>query len=79
MSTDNNSAKDLRPTDNVSSVYEEPLVLKTVDMYDDDTVDPVYRAKAHVLNDAMQEIGMGRYQVRCVRCIRIGTALTFRP
>ena len=33
------------------------------DIYDDDTVDPVYRAKAHILNEAIQEIGMGRYQV----------------
>lgn len=78
MPTDNNSAKDLRPTDNVSSVYDEPLVPKTVDMYDDDTVDPVYRAKAHVLNDAMQGIGMGRYQVPCVRNVRTDVVLTFR-
>lgn len=28
-------------------------------------VDPVYQAKAHILNDAFQEIGMGRYQVCC--------------
>jgi hypothetical protein len=25
-------------------------------------VDPVYQAKAHILNQAIQEIGMGRYQ-----------------
>jgi len=34
------------------------------DLYDDDSVDPVYRAKAHLLNKAIVEIGMGRYQVR---------------
>ena len=34
------------------------------DLYDDDSVDPVYRAKAHLLNKAVIEIGMGRYQVR---------------
>ncbi|EPQ55613.1 hypothetical protein GLOTRDRAFT_115933 [Gloeophyllum trabeum ATCC 11539] len=33
-----------------------------VDLYDDDSVDPVYRAKAHVLSSAIQEVGMGRYQ-----------------
>lgn len=33
------------------------------DLYDDDTVDPIYRAKAHILNEAIQEIGMGKYQV----------------
>jgi hypothetical protein len=34
------------------------------DMYDDsDVVDAEYRAKAHAVNEAMQDIGMGRYQV----------------
>ncbi|KZT19572.1 MFS general substrate transporter [Neolentinus lepideus HHB14362 ss-1] len=33
-----------------------------IDLYDDDSVDPVYRAKAHVLSNAIQEVGMGRYQ-----------------
>jgi hypothetical protein len=33
------------------------------DLYEDGTVDPVYQAKARLLNTAMQEIGMGRYQV----------------
>jgi hypothetical protein len=28
------------------------------------SVDPVYQAKARVLNQALQEIGMGKYQVR---------------
>lgn len=27
-----------------------------------DGLDPIYRAKVHSLNQAMQEIGMGRYQ-----------------
>lgn len=34
------------------------------DIYEDGTVDPVYQAKARVLNAAIQEIGMGKYQVR---------------
>jgi hypothetical protein len=38
---------------------------KVVDLLDEDAVDGVYRAKMHVVNDAMQQIGMGRYQVRC--------------
>jgi hypothetical protein len=35
------------------------------DLYDeaDGVVDPVYHAKARILNDALQEIGMGKYQV----------------
>ena len=40
-----------------------------VDMHDifdgeENAVDPVYQAKARILNAAFQEIGMGRYQVR---------------
>ena len=34
------------------------------DVYDEGSVDPVYQAKARVLNRALQEIGMGKYQVR---------------
>lgn len=33
------------------------------DMYEDGSIDPVYQAKARVLNKAIEEIGMGRYQV----------------
>lgn len=38
----------------------------TRDLYgeDDSGVDPVYEAKAKMINDAFEEIGMGRYQVR---------------
>lgn len=40
--------------------------MRTQDVYgeDDSGVDPVYQAKARILNDALQDIGMGRYQVR---------------
>ncbi|KAI0641053.1 MFS general substrate transporter [Trametes meyenii] len=34
----------------------------TMDIFEDGTVDPVYQAKARVLNAAIQEVGMGRYQ-----------------
>ena len=33
------------------------------DDYIEDSLGPVYSAKAKVLNDALQEIGMGKYQV----------------
>ena len=33
------------------------------DIYEDGSVDPVYQAKARLLNRAIQEIGMGKYQV----------------
>lgn len=35
-------------------------------LFEDGSVDPVYEAKAHLLNHAVQEIGMGRYQVSFV-------------
>ncbi|KAH9949810.1 MFS general substrate transporter [Amylocystis lapponica] len=37
---------------------------ETQDVYDEEEsgVDPVYQAKARILNDAFQEIGMGKYQ-----------------
>jgi hypothetical protein len=50
-----------RPSADESTVFGD-TVLKE-DLYDDDTVDPVYRAKAHVVNKAMAQIGMGKYQV----------------
>lgn len=39
---------------------------RTVDVFNDTDsgVDPVYHAKATLLNEAIQHIGMGRYQVR---------------
>jgi hypothetical protein len=36
---------------------------ETEDIYTDDAIDPIYQAKARILNDALQEIGMGKYQV----------------
>lgn len=40
-------------------------VKQSHDVYEeDDSLDPVYHAKARVLGDAFQEIGMGKYQVR---------------
>ncbi|KAI0632770.1 MFS general substrate transporter [Trametes polyzona] len=37
-------------------------VTSTTDLFEDGTVDPIYQAKARVLNAAIQEIGMGKYQ-----------------
>jgi hypothetical protein len=36
---------------------------ETEDIFTDGALDPVYHAKARILNDALQEIGMGKYQV----------------
>ena len=46
------------------TVHELPAVLVKEDLHDEGSVDPVYQAKARILNHALQEIGMGRYQVR---------------
>jgi hypothetical protein len=43
------------------------------DMYDEDgSIDPVYQAKARILNSAIQEIGMGKYQVYLFLCAGFG-------
>jgi hypothetical protein len=44
--------------DGASDMGARPDVLET------GVIDPVYQAKAHILNEALQEIGMGKYQVR---------------
>jgi hypothetical protein len=36
----------------------------SMDLYEEVSFDPVYQAKARVLNRIIQEIGMGRYQVQ---------------
>ena len=46
------------------TVDELPAVLIREDLHVEGSVDPVYQAKARILNQALQEIGMGRYQVR---------------
>jgi hypothetical protein len=38
------------------------IPVKTVALVEEGHVDPCYQAKAQLLNDAIQEIGMGRYQ-----------------
>jgi hypothetical protein len=45
-------------------VSSQPTILSGQDLHDDGSVDPIYHAKARVLNQALQEIGMGKYQVR---------------
>ncbi|KAJ7257870.1 MFS general substrate transporter [Mycena haematopus] len=42
------------------------------DLLDDTNVDPVYHAKAKVLNAAIQDIGMGRYQYYLFICAGFG-------
>ena len=48
-----------------TDVEASAIQVDTQDVFDegDSGVDPVYQAKARLLNDAIQEIGMGKYQV----------------
>ena len=48
----------------VTPMSRVTTVTSATDLFEDGTVDPVYQAKARVLNAAIQEIGMGKYQVR---------------
>jgi hypothetical protein len=51
-------AGDLEKDDTLTHVLAEGQV---DDLYSAGEIDPVYAAKAHLLNDAMQSIGMGKY------------------
>ena len=63
---------DYSPTDDkgakgkTSDVEIGHIFAETQDVYDEEesNLDPVYQAKARILNDAFQEMGMGKYQVR---------------
>ena len=43
------------------SELDKAIDAKTEDVYTEGSLDPVYQAKATILNDALQEIGMGKY------------------
>ncbi|KAL0579739.1 hypothetical protein V5O48_002233 [Marasmius crinis-equi] len=50
----------------------EKNIVVLEDMFEDGSIDPVYQAKARVLNAAIQEIGMGKYQVYLFCCAGFG-------
>lgn len=50
----------------IDSRRDEPI---TQDVLPDGSVDPVYQARAELLNDAIQRIGMGKYQVSLILCL----------
>ncbi|KAI0060083.1 MFS general substrate transporter [Artomyces pyxidatus] len=62
MSTNSSPANLKSPSEDTVHSISSQLILAKADLYDEGSVDPVYQAKAHVLNQALQEIGMGRYQ-----------------
>ena len=45
---------------------DTPITGPVVDLYEEGFNDPIYQAKAHILNRAIQDIGMGRYQVSTI-------------
>ncbi|TFK67240.1 MFS general substrate transporter [Pluteus cervinus] len=45
-----------------ATITQETDTGSTPELYEDGTLDPVYEAKTRVLNKAIQEIGMGKYQ-----------------
>lgn len=47
----------------ITPMSKVTTVTSTTDLFEDGTVDPIYQAKARVLNAAIQELGMGKYQV----------------
>ena len=49
------------------AIQVEGLHADTQDIFTEGSLDPVYHAKAKIINDAFQEIGMGKYQVCLVR------------
>lgn len=66
LSYEHADEKTLQQSPDIAKDVEGGAGGETQDVYGADGagVDPVYQAKARVLNDAFQEIGMGQYQVR---------------
>ncbi|KAL1715061.1 major facilitator superfamily domain-containing protein [Schizophyllum commune] len=61
---DRNGSKDSARAASSKPGDEESVTVEAAaeeDVFGGDSIDPVYLAKAHVLNRALQEIGMGRY------------------
>ncbi len=69
-SDDEKKAQPNRPaaSDQVGKALELPT--DEADALPKEALDPVYAAKAEVLNRAIQDIGFGRYQVSCPQPVR---------
>lgn len=71
--TESPPLEDKQPTSGYGSL-DRMTKASSVDLYEDEYSDPIYQAKARILNHSIQEIGMGRYQVcgrilhRCHLC-----------
>ncbi|PIL26123.1 MFS general substrate transporter [Ganoderma sinense ZZ0214-1] len=62
MSSPEKKTADLDAAGEAFAVTPDLSIYANEDMFEDGSVDPVYQAKARVLNAALQEIGMGKYQ-----------------
>ncbi|KAG8892389.1 hypothetical protein FRB99_002738, partial [Tulasnella sp. 403] len=62
MSSEKSSSADEKVDDKVFAHHSIVDVRHDGDMLPEGAVDPVYQAKAEVLNKAIQDIGFGRYQ-----------------
>lgn len=67
MSSLEKKTADLDAKGQAFAIVPELPIYTNEDMFEEGSVDPVYQAKARVLNAALQEIGMGKYQVRRFR------------
>jgi MFS family permease len=73
MSDDQETKSTIGNGEKTRSLHSLRTVIALDDMYAaDGTVDLVYQAKARILNDAIQEIGMGRYQIYLFICAGFG-------
>jgi hypothetical protein len=52
--------KDLERASTTNS-HDDSVEGLTEDIFTEDALDPVYQKKARLLNDAMQDVGRGRY------------------
>ena len=72
------SPSDLEKKGEIYTSGDTPIP-STVDLFEDGSVDPVYQAKARLINSALQEMGMGKYQVRVSSVRLLWTAVDDRP
>lgn len=66
MSTKSQSTQNASSETKILNDKGTVVLVETYDAFDDvdSGMDPVYQTKARILNDAFQQIGMGKYQVR---------------
>lgn len=78
MSTSPVDTKDGAAMKNGDSYWTQSVAdsddLRTLDLFEGDDKDRVYQAKIRIVNHAIQEIGMGKYQVNAKSNFRLMTS-----